>query len=86
MSQEHYVKPQKNARAESCDVSLVIADRQIADEEKAHSGDAKDDGDKIPQVKFLANNKRGEYQYIYGSRVLQENGVGSSRVFRRPDE
>ena len=46
---------------EGSDVALVIADRQVADEEQAHSRDAAYNGDEITHVKFFADDKWREY-------------------------
>jgi len=86
MFEQHDVEAEKYARAESRDIALVIADRQVADEEQAHSRNAEDDGRKIPQVKFLANHERREYQYIYWGSVLEKDRVCRGRVLGSPDK
>lgn len=86
MFEQHDVEAEEDAGAEGGDVALVIADRQVADEEQAHAGEAEDHCDEIFEVEFFADHERREYQDVNGRGVLEKDRVGGGGVFGRPDE
>ncbi len=65
---------------------MVIADGEVADEEQAHAGEAKDHCDKVFEMEFFADHERCQYQDVNGCGVLEKDRVGGGGVFGRPHE
>ena len=86
MPKKHYIKAEKNAGEKCGSVSLIVFETELANEEKAHAGENDHDREEISPVEFLADDKRGEHQYVYRRRVLQKYRVCGRGFLCRPDE
>lgn len=86
MTQEHYVKSESDARTQCRDVTLIIADIEIADKEKTHSANTENDRDEITQVKLFADDEGCKDQNVDRGRVLEKYSVGGGRVLGGPHE
>jgi hypothetical protein len=86
MSQQHYVKAEKNTRSECREVSPVIVEIELSDKEKAHPGDAKNYRCEVAPMKLLTNDERPENKDIDRSSILKKDRVGGGGMLCGPNK
>ena len=86
MAQKHYVEPEENARTERSGVAPVIVQLELADKEKTHAGNTKNNSHQITPMKAFADYERRKNKNVNRGRVLKEDRVGRSGMFCRPNK
>ena len=86
MAKQHNVQAEEDTRDERGEISPIIIQLELADKEKAHPANAKDDRYEVAPLKFFSNDEGSKDQDIYRCCVLKKDCVRGRGMLSRPDK